>query len=338
MGAVSMRDIAAHAGVSARTVSNVVNNNVHVATATRERVRASLVELGYRPNAAARSLRSGRTNAVTLAIPGLGERYFADLADSMIRSAGRLGLKVFIETTDGHHDAEQAILVGQDRLLTDGVIMSALTLGDADMALVPDHPLVLVGDRALGASVDHVRVPNRRAARAAVEHLIAQGCRAVALLGGPESIAVNSYWPRRQGWADALRAAGLPSDDSLLLGGRWLHSEGERLVGELVRRGGRLPDGIFAVNDSLALGALKALAGAGVRVPADVAVIGFDDVREASTAFPALSSVAPDRDEMARLAIDLLRRQVARGRSALGENCEVSFTVKERASSRRMAP
>jgi DNA-binding LacI/PurR family transcriptional regulator len=130
--AVSMSDVARHAGVSQRTVSNVVNNYVHVSPATRARVQASLDALGYRPNTAARRLRTGRTGTVTLAVPSFRERYFADLAEAVVGAARDRGTTVLVETTGGHRDTELALLRGGGDVLTDGVIMSAVALGRDD--------------------------------------------------------------------------------------------------------------------------------------------------------------------------------------------------------------
>ena len=182
--AVSMSDVARHAGVSQRTVSNVVNNYVHVSPATRARVQASLDALGYRPNTAARRLRTGRTGTVTLAVPTFRERYFADLAEAVIAAAQQRGTTVHVETTGGRHAAEVQLLQGGE-ILTDGVIMSAVALTRADERHLLDrkYPVVLVGDREPGSEIDHVGIKNREAAQAAVTHLLDTGRRRILLLG-----------------------------------------------------------------------------------------------------------------------------------------------------------
>src|ERR1700754_1017458 len=127
-----MSDVARHAGVSQRTVSNVVNSYLHVSSTTRARVQASLDALGYRPNTAARRLRTGRTGTVTLAVPTFSERYFADLAEAVIAAARRRGTTVLVETTGGDRATEVELLRGGGDIVTDGVIISAVALSRAD--------------------------------------------------------------------------------------------------------------------------------------------------------------------------------------------------------------
>jgi DNA-binding LacI/PurR family transcriptional regulator len=296
-----MSDVARHAGVSQRTVSNVVNNYVHVAPATRARVQASLDALGYRPNTAARRLRSGRTGTVTLAVPTFRERYFADLAEAVIAAARDRGTTILVETTGGRHETEVELLRGGGDILTDGVIMSAVTLGRTDVR--SRHPVVLVGDREPGSAIDHVGIKNRDAAQAAVTHLLETGRRRILLLGaehGPR----RSYQLRRQGYQAALKKYGIA--DGLYVECDWTTAAAEEALMETELEF----DGIFAMNDSAALGALRALHHAGRSVPEQVAVIGFDDIVEAALATPALSTVAPLLGEIASTALDLLEEQL----------------------------
>ncbi|WP_220035623.1 LacI family DNA-binding transcriptional regulator [Curtobacterium sp. MCBD17_013] len=303
-----MHDVARHAGVSQRTVSNVVNNSVHVAPETRARVEASLLELGYRPNVAARRLRSGRTGTITLAIPGFAERYFADLAEAVIAEARGIGTDVLVETTGGQHDRELAILDGRHGLLTDGVIMSAITIGSADDSVSrAPYPLVLVGDHEFEGPVDHVGIPNRKAARAAVAHLFQAGRDRVALVGALGQPS-DSASLRRQGYAAALRDAGRSADDAIMIECAWSHEGGHDAVAQLLALP-HPPDGVFAMNDALALGLLDAYQRRGIRVPDDVAVIGFDNTLEARQSLPTLTSIDPSLDVIARTALTMLREQ-----------------------------
>jgi DNA-binding LacI/PurR family transcriptional regulator len=304
--AVSMSDVARHAGVSQRTVSNVVNNYVHVAPATRARVQASLDALGYRPNTAARRLRTGRTGTVTLAVPTFRERYFADLAEAVVIAARDRGTTVLVETTGGRKETELELLRGGGEVLTDGVIMSAVALGRTEQRSA--HPVVLIGDREPGSTIDHVGIKNREAAQAAVTHLLDTGRQRILLLGanhGPK----RSYQLRRQGYQAALKKHGIALDPDLLVDCDWTTTAAAAAI---VKRFEDLkPDGIFAMNDSAGLGALHALRRAGVDVPGDVSVIGFDDIVESGLSTPTLSTVAPLLDEIAASALDLLEEQLA---------------------------
>ncbi|HWD79265.1 MAG TPA: LacI family DNA-binding transcriptional regulator [Kribbella sp.] len=306
--AVSMSDVARHAGVSQRTVSNVVNNYVHVSPATRARVQASLDALGYRPNTAARRLRTGRTGTVTLAVPTFRERYFADLAEAIVAAARDRGTTVLVETTGGRRETELELLRGGGDVLTDGVIMSAVSLGRGDQRGA--HPVVLIGDREPGSTIDHVGIKNREAAQAAVTHLLETGRRRIVLLGanhGPK----RSYQLRRQGYQAALKKYGLDVDPELILESEWTTADAAAAITRIFES--LEPDGIFAMNDSSALGALQALRRGGVDVPRDVSVIGFDDIVESGLSTPTLSTIAPLLGEIAGSALDLLEEQLAEG-------------------------
>jgi DNA-binding LacI/PurR family transcriptional regulator len=301
-----MSDVARHAGVSQRTVSNVVNNYVHVSPATRARVQASLDALGYRPNTAARRLRSGRTGTVTLAVPTFRERYFADLAEAVVSAARQRSTTVLVETTGGRHETELELLRGGGEVLTDGVIMSAVSLGRTDQRST--HPVVLIGDREPGSAIDHVGIKNREAAQAAVTHLLDTGRRRILLLGanhGPR----RSYQLRRQGYQAALKKYGIEPEPALVVECDWTTAAAADAVTALLAEKA-LPDGIFAMNDSAALGALRALVRAGIDVPGQVSVIGFDDIVESGLSTPSLSTVAPLLDDIASMALDLLEEQL----------------------------
>jgi len=330
-----MSDVARHAGVSQRTVSNVVNNYVHVSPTTRARVQASLDALGYRPNTAARRLRTGRTGTVTLAVPTFRERYFADLAEAVIAAARRRGTTVLVETTGGRREVEIELLHGGGDILTDGVIMSAVALGREDERDLRDRksPVVLVGDREPGSEIDHVGIRNREAAQAAVTHLLETGRRRILLLGannGPR----RSYQLRRQGYQAALKKHGIDVDPQLVIECGWTTAEASGAVSHLVEAG-RIPDGIFAMNDSAALGALRALTRAGIDVPGEVAVIGFDDIVESSLSTPTLSTVAPLLDDIAGMALDLLDEQYGADEPRVPQHRMAGYELRLRESTTR---
>ncbi len=179
-----MQDVAEHAGVSVRTVSNVVNNYVYVSPEMRERVQASLDQLEYKMDYVARGLRSGRTGMVALVIPQLAEPYFAQLAQAVIRAAARRGLSVLIEATEDDAETEKRIMKGALATVADGVLLSA---SQATIEDPPDVPLVLLGEHTATPYGDHVGIDNVAAARTVVRHLLSQGRRRVAALGVNDS-------------------------------------------------------------------------------------------------------------------------------------------------------
>ena len=307
-----MHDVAKLAGVSFKTVSNVINHHPHVAEATRAKVQAAIDQLGYQPNLSARSLRSGRSGVLGLAVPELSLAYFAQLADEVIQAAEKRGQVVLIEQTGGDRQRELEVLRSPRLQLTDGLLFSPLGLGIDDAELVNiDTPLVLLGERIFNGPVDHVTMQNVEAARAATEHLIAQGRRRIAVVGAHEGEVIGSAGLRLTGYRQALDAAGLEFDETLIsYVGTWHRANGADGMRKLLATGVSF-DGLFAMNDELALGAMRVLQEVGLNIPKDVAVIGFDDVDEGRYSIPSLSTVDPGRREIAETAIDLLLGRIA---------------------------
>lgn len=302
-----MRDVARVAGVSVKTVSNVVNDYPHVSARTRERVLSAIDELGYRMNFAARSLSLGRTGMITLAVPQLRLPYFAELADEVIQAAAARGCTVLVEQTGGTREGELGVLASDRRRMTDGLLLSpvALRAGDAP-ALAVDSPLVLLGERDLGPGVRRVSMSNTAAARAVTEHLLACGRRRIALIGTYDPDGVGAGYLRTRGFLAALESAGIEHDADLTGAAHpWSRVTGAEAMREVLSRT-RDIDGVFALNDALALGAMRALYDAGLRVPEDVAVAGFDDIEEGRFARPSLTTVEPGRAEIARRAVAML--------------------------------
>ncbi|MGW8482987.1 LacI family DNA-binding transcriptional regulator [Microbacterium sp. NPDC055903] len=309
----TMHDVARVAGVSIKTVSNVINDYPHVRASTRERVQAAIDELGYRPNLSARGLRSGRTGVIGLAVPALSENYFAELADAVIRAADAHGLSVVVEQTSGDRTRELQAITGGRLRLTDGLLFSPFTLGQADVdALNTDFPLVLLGERIFDGPTDHVTMHNVSSARAAVEHLLDIGRRRIAVIGAEDpSIGTSSASLRLAGYREAFEEAGLPIDSRLIrTGAHWNRAAGAAAIRELIADGVAF-DAVFALNDALGLGALRALGEAGLRVPEEVALIGFDNIDEARFSMPSMSSVDAGSKEIAVTAVELLIERIA---------------------------
>ncbi len=316
--AATMQDVARLAGVSAKTVSNVVNNHPHVSAATRERVRKAIDKLGYELNITARNLRKGRTGLIGLALPELKLPYFAELADSVIVEAEKRGLHVLIEQTNADRDREIDVLHGPRRFMIDGLIFSPLALGQDDIGLFRvDFPLVLLGERVFGSANDHITMSNVEAGKAATQHLLRLGRRRIALVGAHPDEEVGSGPLREKGYREAHAAAGVPVDESLIRAtGLWHRNTGAAATDELIEEGIEF-DAVFALNDTLAMGVLRSLHWHGIEVPAQVAVIGFDDIDETAYTRPTLSSVSPGRTEIARQAVALLDLRIAEAREPL---------------------
>lgn len=307
MTRTTLKDVAERVGVSAKTVSNVVNGTGWVTDDLRARVQAAIAELGYRPNAAARKLRSGRSGMIAVALPDLSQPYFAELASDLVRVAQERSITVLVNQTDGDEDAERRIAEGADLPVMDGLILSPLALTAADLEHRADGtPMILLGEHVGETTLPHVTVDNTAAARAAVEHLLSLGRRRIAAIGAQEQGPNETSVLRLSGYRQSLEAAGIPFDPALVgTVDSYRRADGARAAEALLAAGTDF-DAIFAFNDLLALGAMHVLLSRGVEVPTQVAVIGFDDIEEASYSTPALSSVAPDTLALAHTAIDLL--------------------------------
>lgn len=312
--AVTMADVAAAAGVSVKTVSNVLADHPQVRAATRDRVLAAVGALGYRVNPFASRLRSGRTGVIAFALPHLYQPYFGDMAERVIAEGERRGLTVVIEPTDALAERERAVLSGARRQQVDGAILSPAALGVAELqGLRVEGPVVLLGPRLADPPADQVVMDDQGAARSAVEHLLASGRRRVAAIGTADD--GGSADRREAGYRDALAAYGVPVDEALLLRAPdWdRRSSGAAAVVRLLDSGAPF-DAVFCFNDAMAFGVLRVLASRGLRVPDDVAVVGFDNTEQCRFSTPPLTSVEPGQEQIARTAVDLLVRRIE-GRS-----------------------
>ncbi|HET6302630.1 LacI family DNA-binding transcriptional regulator [Microbacterium sp.] len=334
----TMHDVARVAGVSIKTVSNVINHYPHVRPGTRDRVNAAIEQLDYRPNLSARGLRSGRTGVIGLAVPSLRENYFAELADAVIRAAEKRGLGVMVEQTSGSRDAELLAVSSSRPRFLDGLLFSPVSLGQGDAeALVTDAPLVLLGERIFDGPTDHVTMHNMSSAQAAVEHLIEIGRRRIAIIGaeldGDDEASSASL--RLKGYLRALEQAGIELDPTLVRPtsmSQWNRAGGAAATHRLVAEGVDF-DAVFALNDTLGLGVLRALVEEKVRVPDDVAVIGFDNIDEGKYSIPSMSTVDTGRDEIARIAVDrLIERINEKGDRRPPETIKPDFRIVRRES------
>ncbi len=331
--AATLHDVARVAGVSFKTVSNVINNHPHVRDTTRARVEEAIAALGYRPNLTARSLRSGHTGAITLALPQLSLPYFAELADSVIESAAKHGLVVLIEQTGADRGRELEVMASPRLKMSDGLIFSPLELGQEDVDLIKaEVPIVLLGERIFNSKSDHVTMQNVAAARAATEHLLSLGRTRIAVVGAHQGEVIGSAGLRLRGYREALADRNIPYDDGIVAYVRdWHRSNGAAAMHDLLDRGATF-DAVFGLNDTLAQGAVRVLQEAGYRVPDDVAVIGFDDLDETRYTLPTLSTVDPGRGEIAETAIRLLMERIKNPDAGPPREVESAFRVVPRES------
>ncbi|MEV0096318.1 LacI family DNA-binding transcriptional regulator [Streptomyces sp. NPDC050738] len=314
MAGSRLKDVAERAGVSIKTVSNVVRGEIKVADRTRERVLRAIAELDYQPNASARHLRTGRSGIIALAVPELVSPYFAELAAQVIAAAKKRGCTVLIEDTGGDPAEELRIACGLSDPLIDGVLLSPLRLDEQVLGARKQRvPLVLLGEQSYEIPADHVLIDNAAAAREVTEHLLALGRRRLAVIGQPSGLAHATTVQRMHGFLAALHAAGVPHDPRLAPDTReFTRSAGAAAMRTLLALEDP-PDAVFCFNDLLAAGALRSAYDQGVRVPQDLAVAGFDDVEESRYGTPSLTTIAPDKRGIAELAVDALMRRIEAG-------------------------
>jgi LacI family transcriptional regulator len=305
LGRVTITDVAREAGVSVATVSKVVNGRYGVAPATYEKVMAIVTKLGYETSLVASSLRRRQTNVIGVLVTEF-EPYSAELLKGIGAAAHGTGYELLAYSGW----ADDAPPVGWERrslsrlagTLIDGAILVTPTV------LLPDTsiPVVAIDPHTGSGGPSTIDSDNVGGARAATEHLIALGHTRIAHLRGRADL--ESSHLREAGYREALQAAGIPYDPTLVLAGEYRRADGAAMARLLLQRPDR-PTAVFAANDLSALGAIQAARELGLRVPQDVSIIGFDDIPEAGST--RLSTIAQPLHDMGATALRMLVRQLA---------------------------
>ncbi|MGP9680581.1 MULTISPECIES: LacI family DNA-binding transcriptional regulator [unclassified Brachybacterium] len=301
---VSIKDVAQRAGVSWKTVSNVVNERPVVRADTREKVLAAIDDLGYVPNHIGRDLRGGPTKSIALVVPELQNPYFARLAERMQAAARERGYTVSVEVSLHSAEVERAHVRGRTARPVDAVIISPSALEPSDLLdRRSGPPVVLLGESLTAApNVVHVAIDNVSSAADVVRHLVGAGHRRLLFLGA-EGAVRSTGTDRLAGFTAASRFADLPQERALIRAtAAWDRESGRDEVLRALEEGIAF-DAVVAGNDLLAIGALAALRERGIGVPEDVAVVGWDDMVEATWSVPTLTSVAPDLDSLVAAAL-----------------------------------
>lgn len=304
----SVKDVAALARVSLGTVSNVLNRPERVSATTRERVEAAMAELGFVRNESARQLRAGTSRTLAYVMLDGGNPFFTDVARGMEVAAEDAGLSLVMCNSNQSGEREAAYLTLFQQQRVQGVLVTPVDATSPTLDAIRDRgtPLVIV-DRTRGdASFCSVAVDDVLGGRLAVEHLLDRGHRRVAFVGGP--LDLGQVRDRLEGARLAWAEAGMAADDLVVLATSSLgvaegRGAGERLTGLAARR---RPTGAFCANDMTALGLLQHAITHGVRVPEQLAIVGYDDIEFAAAAAVPLTSVRQPRHELGRTAAALL--------------------------------
>lgn len=310
MTPTTMRRIAQDLGVSVTTVSKVLNEHADIGAATRARVLARVEELGYRPNAVARSLSLRRTHTLGVVIPDLMHSFFVEVitaVESVLSERG-YGLLLCSSGEDARKERRELAMLRARQV--DGIVVASTDVENADLLrdIVSTGTAVVLIDRD-----DHpellchrVLTDDELVGRLATEHLIGRGRRSIAHLAGPPFAHARR---RTEGYRNALQAHGLPIRPELVVEPGFLEADGYTVMKQLLARHGGI-DAVFASNDPTAIGAMKAIWEAGLRVPDDIAVVGAGDIWNADLLRVPLTSVGWSKEELGTRAAELILDQI----------------------------
>ncbi|KQO10529.1 LacI family transcriptional regulator [Agreia sp. Leaf244] len=317
-----------------KTVSNVVHEHPHVSHAMRERVQKAIDELGYRPNALGRRLATGRTGLLALAFADVRLPYFSELANLVSRAAAQTspGYRLLLEETEGTLEGERAVLSASEAGLVDGMLFQPSQISSREIAeRHGDLPMVLLGEGPAPLSMDRVMIDNVSAAAAATRHLVALGRRRIAFLGHEAQALSSTSRLRIVGYQEGLEQSGLSADPALLIASDEITPAASAAsLGAAIDAGLKI-DGIVCRDDLAAMGALRALHERGICIPDDIAIVGWDNISFTATTFPSITSIAPDLDSLARVALEMLGERIA-GFDGLGRHRLVDYELVVRES------
>lgn len=308
----NIRDVARRAGVSHQTVSRVINGADGVTPETRTRVETAIAELGYRPNAIARSMARGRTLTLACLSPNLTDYTFASIIEGAETEARQHGYFLMSSSAPDEPSFEALLeqLVAHRRI--DGALVINPYADERHKLIPNDFPTVFVGARPRREAVDSVALDDEGVARAATQHLIDLGHRRIAIITGPQ--AEDCSQDRSAGYKTALNTAGIQYDAALVIEGDWSASSGYEALQRLAQTG-NLPSAVFAQNDRMAMGVLRAARDMGLEIPDQLAVVGVDDMPLASYFDPPLTTMRQDMARIGREAVRLLIRAIEEPKS-----------------------
>ena len=298
---ITVKQVADFSNLSTATVSRVLNGARNVRPATRQRVLEAVQALGYTGNHAARALRSRRTNTFGVIFPYIASGFFSEVLIGMNEVASQRGIHLNVGFAHGEHDQEQLVSQYLQDGRVDALLLMNLSMPEAfiEQMVQSGTPIVLLDRPAASAAVPSVVVDNVGGAKAAMRHLLACGHERIAVIRGPQA-SFDSQQRLVGCWA-ALTAAQRELEPDLLWAGDFTEPSGQAAVSAWLEAGRELPDAIFALNDTMALGVRAVLDAAGIRIPEDVALVGFDDVEPARHV--GLTTVRSPMMEMGRTAL-----------------------------------
>jgi DNA-binding LacI/PurR family transcriptional regulator len=302
-------DVARQAGVSIATVSRVIHDSPLVNTETRQRVEQAMAELHYAPNVVARGLVTRRTLAIGLVITSMADPFFPPIVQGVEETALDRGYSVLLSTSNNDPARELAVVRVLKERRVDAIIVASSRVGSLYQTHLEEIevPLVLINNEQSGAYTYSVGTDDVSGGGLATRYLLGLGHRAIGYIHGP--LAKQSTQDRYRGYALALCEHGIAADAALIVAGDGQAEGGQRAMAELLQRRPR-PTAVFCFNDLTAMGALRAIRSAGLTVPANMSIVGYDDIGLAAYAEPPLTTIAQQTHELGKqamlLALDLL--------------------------------
>lgn len=316
MAEVSIKEVARMAGVSIATVSRCVNNPEKVTEKTRLKVQKAILETGYSPNTLAQSFRRGRTNLVMVVLPSIGDPFFTDVMRGIRTAAKAKGYSVVIEETQFNTmtaDEIGRMLVSKQ---TDGIILlaSMSPFGTEILSAKSRRRLpIVIGCETISPELSEfpsVHIDNVAAAKEATNYLISQGHQRIAMIYGQASSLLTK--DREYGYRAAMKQSRLAIEEGWVVAGELSLDGAIRATRKLLNHQHR-PTAIFCANDEMAIGCLHAVKSAGLRIPADISVIGFDDIRYAEVMDPPLTTIGQPAEEIGERVMYRLCREIEDG-------------------------
>jgi LacI family transcriptional regulator len=304
-----MKDVAKAAGVSPSTVSHVLNNTRYVSPDLAERVWETVEKFNYQPNLLARSLRRKKTHTLGMIVPDNSNPFFAELARIIEDTCFELGYNVILCNSDQIRERERTYIDLLTEKQVDGILF--VSAGDhpdhLKTVLERDVPIVIIDREIMDVECDRVLTNNYLGGQLATGHLIQRGHQRIGCITGQSTLSPT--WERVRGYKDTLRDAGLPIRDEFLHPGDFQVSSGyDAMVKILAMQ--QPPTGIFVCNDLMAIGAMRAVSKQGLRIPEDIAVVGFDNIALASYTNPPLTTVGQRRQQAGKVATQMLIERI----------------------------
>lgn len=325
----TIRDVASHAGVSVATVSRVLNRSALVKDSTRQVVESAIETLEYSPSWLARDLRQERTGRALVLLPSLHSPVMADVfrgVDEVARAAGYYPL-ISPTARDQHRENELVALVSNR--IVDGVIFFGTTLSSSRLDdLAQRHCVVQCAEWREGSSAAHVSIDDYRAAIDLTDHLIELGHTSIAMISDRDEFSGRL---RENGFRTAMRTAGLPVDETLVVDGDYEFATGRRIAEELFLNADR-PTAIVCISDVVAAGVITEVRRIGLRVPQDVAIASFDDSREALMTTPPITTIRQPFVEIGRVSMCVLLDQINQKDGAKGQTISLPHELIVRGS------